>query len=59
MKTGRLVDLIRLVDWGLVDWGNWRNSSRGEEKGELIRLLGSGYYMCGLNTIHYGTTDQQ
>ena len=39
MKTGRLVDLITLVDWGLgelvdwglvdlglVDWGNWRNS---------------------------------
>ena len=57
--TGELVDL-GLVDWG--DWGNnwgidWRLAREVRRRGELVRLLVSGYYMHGLNTIHYGTMD--
>ena len=56
VKMGRLVDLIRLVDLGLgelvdlglVDWGNWRNSwgidwrlaQEVRRRGELVCLLG-------------------
>ena len=45
VKTGRLVDLIGLVDLGLVDWGNswgidWRLAQEVRRRGELVRLLG-------------------
>ena len=60
-----LVDLV-LVDLILVDLGTggiagelsrgWLKR-RGEE-GNLSTCLVSGYYMRGLNTIYYGTTDR-
>ena len=44
MNTGRLVDLIGLVDLGLVNWGNswgidWRLAREVRRRGELVHLL--------------------
>ena len=55
--------LGELVGWGLVDWGNswgidWRLAQEVRRRGELVHLLDFGYYMHGLNTIHYRTMDQ-